>query len=44
MRELLEEFASVHRTLRRGGAARAAQAILACAGRAPCVDGDHADG
>jgi lipid-A-disaccharide synthase len=44
VRELLEEFASVHRTLRRGGAARAAQAILACAGRAAAVDGDHADG
>jgi lipid-A-disaccharide synthase len=44
VRELLEEFASVHRTLRRGGAARAAQAILACAGRTPGVDGDHADG
>ena len=43
VRELLEEFASVHRTLRRGGAARAAQAILACAGRAPGLDGDHAD-
>ena len=44
VRELLEEFASVHRTLRRGGAARAAQAILACAGRAAALDGDHADG
>ena len=44
VRELLEEFASVHRTLRRGGAGRAAQAILACAGRAPALDGDHADG
>jgi lipid-A-disaccharide synthase len=44
VRELLEEFASVHRTLRRGGAARAAQAILVCAGRAPALDGDHADG
>ena len=44
VRELLEEFASVHRTLRRGGAARAAQAILACAGRAPALDGDHGEG
>jgi len=43
VRELLEEFATVHRTLRRGGAARAAQAILTCAGRAPGLDGDHAD-
>ena len=32
MRELLEEFAAVHRTLRRGGAARAAEAILQCVG------------
>jgi lipid-A-disaccharide synthase len=30
MRELLTEFAAVHRTLRRGGAARAAEAILDC--------------
>src|SRR6266478_5173328 len=44
VRELLEEFASVHRTLRRGGAARAAQAILACAGRAPALEGDHGEG
>ena len=43
VRELLEEFATVHRTLRRGGAARAAEAILRCAGRAPGADGDHAD-
>jgi lipid-A-disaccharide synthase len=34
VRELLEEFAAVHRTLRRGGAARAAQAIMECIGRA----------
>jgi lipid-A-disaccharide synthase len=33
MRELLDEFAAVHRSLRRGGAARAAEAILECAGR-----------
>ena len=43
VRELLEEFATVHRTLRRGGAARAAEAILTCAGLAPGLDGDHAD-
>jgi len=42
VRELLEEFASVHRTLRRGGAARAAEAVLACAGRAGGAGGDHA--
>jgi lipid-A-disaccharide synthase len=43
VRELLEEFATVHRTLRRGGAARAAEAILTCAGRAPGLDGADAD-
>ena len=43
VRELLEEFATVHRTLRRGGAARAAEAILRCAGRAPGLDGADAD-
>jgi lipid-A-disaccharide synthase len=43
VRELLGEFATVHRTLRRGGAARAAEAILSCAGRAPGLDGDRAD-
>jgi lipid-A-disaccharide synthase len=32
VRELLDEFAAVHRSLRRGGAARAAEAILECAG------------
>jgi lipid-A-disaccharide synthase len=42
VRELLEEFASVHRALRRGGAARAAEAVLACAGRAGGAGGDHA--
>ena len=31
--ELLEEFTTVHRALRCGGAARAAEAILACVGR-----------
>jgi lipid-A-disaccharide synthase len=34
VRELVEEFAAVHRTLRRGGAALAAEAILECAGDA----------
>jgi lipid-A-disaccharide synthase len=34
MRELLEEFTAVHRSLRCGGAARAAQAVLECLGRA----------
>jgi lipid-A-disaccharide synthase len=43
VRELLQEFATVHRTLRRGGAARAAEAILTCAGRAPGLDGADAD-
>jgi lipid-A-disaccharide synthase len=43
VREMLEEFATVHRTLRRGGAARAAEAILTCAGRAPGPEGDNAD-
>jgi lipid-A-disaccharide synthase len=33
VRELLEEFAHQHRALRRGGAARAAEAILCCLGR-----------
>jgi lipid-A-disaccharide synthase len=33
VRELLHAFADIHRSLRRGGAARAAEAILECAGR-----------
>jgi lipid-A-disaccharide synthase len=33
VRELLEEFAAMHRALRCGGAARAAEAILGCVGR-----------
>jgi lipid-A-disaccharide synthase len=33
VRELLDAFAAVHRSLRRGGAARAAEAILECIGR-----------
>jgi lipid-A-disaccharide synthase len=32
VRELIDEFTAVHRSLRRGGAARAAEAILECAG------------
>ena len=33
VRELLDAFTEIHRSLRRGGAARAAEAILECAGR-----------
>jgi lipid-A-disaccharide synthase len=33
--ELRDEFARIHRLLRRGGAGRAADAVLECAGRAP---------
>ena len=33
VRELLDAFADIHRNLRRAGAARAAEAILECAGR-----------
>jgi lipid-A-disaccharide synthase len=33
VRELLDAFSGIHRLLRRGGAARAAEAILECAGR-----------
>jgi lipid-A-disaccharide synthase len=33
--ELRAEFARIHRALRRGGAGRAADAVLECAGRAP---------
>jgi len=33
VRELLAAFSDIHRSLRRGGAARAAEAILECAGR-----------
>jgi len=39
VRELVEEFAAVHRTLRRGGAALAAEAILECAARASALGG-----
>jgi lipid-A-disaccharide synthase len=34
VRELADAFSDIHRSLRRGGAARAAGAILECAGRA----------
>jgi lipid-A-disaccharide synthase len=44
VRELLEEFATVHRALRRGGAARAAQAILECLGRAAAAAADTPEG
>lgn len=33
VRQLRDEFARIHRELRRGGAARAAAAVLDCAGR-----------
>jgi lipid-A-disaccharide synthase len=33
VRELLDAFSGIHRSLRRGGAARAAEAILECVGR-----------
>ncbi len=33
LRELRDEFSRIHRELRRGGAARAADAVLECAGR-----------
>ena len=33
VRELVDAFSDIHRSLRRGGAARAAEAILECAGR-----------
>jgi lipid-A-disaccharide synthase len=33
VRELLDAFSAIHRSLRRGGAARAAEAILECVGR-----------
>ncbi len=39
VRELLDAFSGIHRSLRRGGAARAAEAILECAGRAAGPDG-----
>jgi lipid-A-disaccharide synthase len=43
VRELLEEFAAVHRTLRCDGAARAADAILACAGHGSIAAGVRHD-
>jgi hypothetical protein len=33
VRELLDAFSNIHRSLRRGGAVLAAEAILECAGR-----------
>jgi lipid-A-disaccharide synthase len=39
VQELTREFAAVHRALRVGGAARAADAILACLGRPGVTDG-----
>ena len=44
VRELLDEFTTVHRALRRGGAARAAQAILECLGRAAPAGADALEG
>ena len=46
VRELLDEFTAVHRSLRRGGAALAAEAILACAGRGagPVIPSERAVG
>jgi hypothetical protein len=42
MRELQEEFVAIHRRLRLGGAARAAQAILTLLGRHPATAGTDA--
>jgi len=46
VRELLDAFAGIHCSLRRGGAALAAEAILACAGRgaAPAIPAERAAG
>jgi len=46
VRELLDEFTAVHRSLRRGGAALAADAILECAGRGagPSIPAERAAG
>jgi lipid-A-disaccharide synthase len=47
VRELTQEFAAVHRALRRNGAARAAEAVLACLGRDPpavAAAATHAEG
>jgi lipid-A-disaccharide synthase len=43
VRELLDEFAAVHRVLRCDGAARAADAILACAGGSSATAGTQRD-
>ena len=42
MRELQEEFAAIHRRLRLGGAARAAEAILTLLGRGAAAAGTDA--
>jgi lipid-A-disaccharide synthase len=39
--ELVSEFTAIHRTLRRGGAARAADAVLACLEGAPSGGGEQ---
>jgi lipid-A-disaccharide synthase len=46
VRELLEAFSDIHRSLRHGGAARAAEAILECArqGRGPAALAERAAG
>jgi lipid-A-disaccharide synthase len=46
VRELLDEFTAVHLSLRRGGAALAAEAILACVGRGagPVIPSERAVG
>ncbi len=43
VRELQQEFTAIHRALRLGGAARAADAILECLGRGTHAAADHAD-
>jgi lipid-A-disaccharide synthase len=43
VQQLQQEFTAIHRTLRRGGAARAADAILECLGRRSAGAGADAD-
>jgi len=43
VQQLQQEFTAIHRTLRRGGAGRAADAILACLGRTPAGVAADAD-
>jgi lipid-A-disaccharide synthase len=43
VQQLQQEFTAIHRTLRRGGAGRAADAILACLGRTPAGAAADAD-